>query len=241
MIGADGWRCAVLAAFFFLAGVLAAGTRAQPSAAALPRATATLAGAPIPIYSWARDHCSPSDTPDAPARAFRDSRGMMHLFMFGQESYAWVGPDLAHLRHDCRAVFRSLRNKDPARFADGMWLTSTYTADGRTVYALVHDEFHPWTPDSPPGLCPSREPHRCSYVTLVAATSINGGETFQVASSPTDVVAVSPYRYEPDAGFYGYMKPSNIIAMGGFYYVAFNAVPYRAQAGGVCLMRTRRR
>jgi hypothetical protein len=189
------------------------------------------------MYSWIRSQCEPADFPDSEARAFRDAGGVTHLFVVGHEGYAAVGPNLEHLRHDCHVVLHSANRKDPARFADASWLASFYTADGRTVYALVHNEFHGWQHASTK-LCPSHDPRKCSYVSFTSAISVNRGQTFAVEPPPRGVVVASPYRYHPDFGFAGYMNPSNIIKFEGYYYVVFGAVPFKEQQGGICLMRT---
>jgi len=117
-----------------------------------------------------------------------------------------------------------------------MWLASFYTSDGVVIHGLVHNELRA---NIQPWICPSRDYGRCGYPSIVAAISSDRGQTFHALPPPGGIVATSPYRYEPDAGNIGYMGVSNILAYDGYYYLAFGAVPFRAQPGGVCLMRTR--
>lgn len=208
--------------------------RAQ-GAAAPPRVEAELAGPTITMFSWTRDRCEPEDTPDSQARAFRDASGAMHLFSVSDHAFAFVGPDLAHLRRDCHPAFHSMRSKDPSQHSNYSWLASFFTNDGRTVQALVHNEFHGW---EQPALCPSRDSRKCSYVTFLSARSQDGGRTFATQSPPGGVVVSTPYVYEPDMGFAGYMNPSNILQAGSYFYVAFGAMPYKAEVGGICMIRT---
>ena len=55
-----------------------------------------------------------------------------------------LGPDLDHLTHDCKVVMGSSGNSDPSTYNDREWLASPYTLDGRTIYGLVHMEYHGW-------------------------------------------------------------------------------------------------
>ena len=225
-------RAAVLA--LFLGGSALAATAPVPP---LPTVTATLSGAPAVIYDWKRDSCSFNDIEDSSARAFRDSAGAVHLFVVGPEAYANVGPDMAHLKHGCQPVMNSAFSHTPWSFADHSWLASTYTVDGRTIYGLVHTEFHPLE-GAPPWFCSSNDVLKCVYVSFMAATSTNGGSTFTVQPPPVGVVVTSPYEYAPNAGRVGYMNPSNMMTLGRFQYVVFVALPFKDQKGGLCLMRT---
>ena len=230
-------RAAVAVISVFCGGLLPVCAGAQTSSTpALPRVTATLAGKVTTLSSWAHDHCPNSDSPDTPPRAFRDAAGLMHLFVVGNQAYPLIGPDFFHLHKDCRSALGSLGSKDPAAYADQWWLTSTYTKDGQTVQAIVHDEFHGVRQL---GQCNSSDPgaFKCTYVAQLAATSSNGGKTFTVLPRPAGLIAASPYRYEPDI-FAGYMNPSNIVTFGGYYYVTVGAVRFRGQEGGNCLLRT---
>ena len=143
------------------------------------------------------------------------------------------------VRHDWRRVRVSDPDDDPARFDDREWITAPYTTDGRTVHALVHNEYQG---DKHPGRCPSEEYLKCWYNSITLARSTDGGRTFTHAAPPGHLVASVPYRYEADAGPFGLFQPSNIVrrAEDGFYYALIRAQAYDAQRGGTCLMRTAR-
>ena len=52
-----------------------------------------------------------------------------------------VGPDLVHLQHRCVIVYRGRGNNDPGAYDDRSWITSLWTSDGRTIWAVIHNEF----------------------------------------------------------------------------------------------------
>jgi hypothetical protein len=204
-----------------------------------PLAPLALEGAEETVFDHDRDACSPADVPDAPARAFRDAAGRIHLFASHYVTRAMVGTSLDHLRRNCRRVMVSALDPDPARFDDRSWLTSPYTTDGRTVHALVHSEYQGSTH---PGQCSSAEPLKCWYNSITLARSTDGGRSFGHAPPPRQLVAAVPYRYEPGAGPYGLFEPSNIVRRAGddHYYALIHAEGFGAQREGVCLMRSPR-
>jgi hypothetical protein len=191
------------------------------------------------VFDHTEDACSPIDITDAPARAFRDADGKVHLIASHYVTRALVGPSLDTVRHDCRRVMVSDLDGDPARFDDREWITAPYTTDGRTVHALVHNEYQG---HQHPGACPSGEYLKCWYNAITLAQSTDGGRTFTHAAPPRHLVATVPYRYEPDAGPFGLFQPSNIVrkAGDGYYYALIRAEAYEAQRGGTCVMRTAR-
>ena len=95
-----------------------------------------------PCSTGREDACSPIDIPDLPARAFRDADGQVQLIASHYVNRAMrraracdtVAPRLP-------ALMVSALDADPARFDDREWLAAPYTDDGRTVYALVHNEY----------------------------------------------------------------------------------------------------
>ncbi|HYN39736.1 MAG TPA: hypothetical protein VES39_10840, partial [Rhodospirillales bacterium] len=196
-----------------------------------------IAGPVETAFRWSTDACSRDDFPDAPARALRTADGEVRLFASHHINRVSAGPSLDRLRHDCRVVYRGAGSDRPQSFDDMAWLISPYTLDGRTIYALVHNEFHGHLR---PSLCRSRDYRACWYNALTWAVSTDRGRSFSRADGAAALVAAPPYQYEPDSGPYGLFNPSNIVARDGFYYAFAFARPYRHQAGGACLLRTDR-
>jgi hypothetical protein len=190
------------------------------------------------LFSWRRQACEPRDIPDAPARAFRDAAGDVHLIASHYVSRQMVGPDLNHVEHRCGVIMRSAYSADPGKFDDRQWIAAPYTTDGKTVYALVHDEYQAYRHA---GQCSSASYLRCWYNAITLALSTDGGDTFRPARTPPEnLVAEVPYRYENDQGPFGIFTPSNIVVKDGYYYALVSAPAHRAQKPGVCLMRTKR-
>jgi hypothetical protein len=192
------------------------------------------AGAEEIVFSHDQDACQPEDSPDAPARAFRDANGRVHLFASTLVSFGFVGLDLNSVKHDCRISFRGAEADDPARFDDREWVTSFWTEDGKTIHALVHNEFQG---NLRPSLCPTQRYFDCWYNAITAAVSTDEG--FHFARQDPGLVAAPAYRYDASVGRpVGYFNPSNIVKQGGFYYTMIFAEPVGAQKRGVCLLRT---
>ena len=145
------------------------------------------------MFDYTEDACSPIDIPDAPARAFRDADGQVHLIASHYVTRAMVGPSLDAVRHDCRRVMVSDLDGDPARFDDREWITAPYTTDGRTVYALVHNEYQG---DKHPGRCPSEEYLKCWYNSITLARSTDGGPHLHACrtAAPPGRVGAVPVR-----------------------------------------------
>ena len=191
---------------------------------------------PEVLFNWKQDRCDPTDTPDAPPRAFRDASGTVHLFSAHDTLREFSGPTLDLVHYDCRIIRRSAKNDGPEKFSDHEWLAAPYTLDGRVVYALVHDEFDGYLR---PALCPSRVYSHCWYNALTFMLSTDGGKSYVQPPPPANLVAVVPYQYPGDVGFpVGYFMPSNIMELNGYYYTLFRARHYLDQQEGVCLMRT---
>ena len=71
---------------------------------------------------------------------------------------AMRGRSLNDVRQDCRVIYEGHKRDDPAAFDDRAWIAAPYTLDGRTIYALIHNEFQGhFRPD----LCPSRNYSAC--------------------------------------------------------------------------------
>ena len=193
-----------------------------------------------PVFTWRTQRCEDLDIPDLSARAFRDAGGDVQLIAAHFINRRVRGTDFNHLRHECPVILQSDLNPDPAAFDDHEWIASTWTPDGTTVYALVHDEYQG---NTHPGRCPSGIYENCWWNTITLAVSRDAGRTY-VDQSPPRLVASVPYTYVPDAGTYGAMMPTNIVQNprdGYFYAVVYvKRQPVGQPANnGECLMRTK--
>jgi len=203
-----------------------------------PRTISISTSGPTQVtFDWTTDRCEDLDLPDLPARAFRDADGRTQLISAHFINRRFTGPDLDHLTHGCSIVLGSDSNPDPAAFDDEEWIAAPYTPDGRTVYALVHDEYHGW---AHPGQCATAGyDAKCWYNAITLATSTDGGATYVDQPAPRLVASV-PYRYIPNGGPTGVFTPSNIVHndADGYYY-ALVYVDLRDSYIGNCLIRTR--
>lgn len=184
--------------------------------------------------------CGTEDIPDQPARAFVDASGRVHLLAGHFQLYASVGDNLEAVTRDCSGpVSSSHHDPEPRRYDDVEWLFGTYTLDGQTVYALVHDEYHGWEHVT----CASGVPFDCWWNSVTLVVSRDGGATFPHAAPllpPAHVIASSPYDFDAanTTGPVGFFEPSNVIGVDGRYYAFLRVQPTGAQAWGTCLART---
>jgi hypothetical protein len=190
------------------------------------------------VFDWSRQACENRDVPDAPARAFRDAAGAVHLIASHYVTRQMTGPSLDRVEHRCAIAMTSGYSPRPRLFEDKEWITAPYTLDGKTVYALVHDEFQGYVH---PGRCASTFYLHCWYNAVTLALSTDGGATFRHARRPPGhLVATVPYRYTNDAGSYGVFQPSNIVAKDGYFYSLVSTQRYGVQRTGTCVIRTNR-
>lgn len=195
-----------------------------------------VAGSEQVVFDWTTDRCEDVDIPDLPARAFRDAEGRVQLISAHYVNRRFVGPDLDQLAHGCEVVMDSDYNADPAAFDDREWISSTWTPDGRTVYALIHNEYQG---NTHPGQCASGIYLKCWYNAITLAVSSDGGRTY-LDQPPPRIVATVPNRYVSDDGPIGIFNPSNIVRNGrdGYYY-ALVRLNIRDSTFGDCLIRTK--
>jgi hypothetical protein len=204
------------------------------SAAGQPEAKVGVAGRPAVVFDWSREACSPDEEPDLPARALRDASGRVQLLISHFVSYRLIGSRLGRLHPDCRPVLTSLADADPHRFQDRRWLASPWTADGRHVWALVHEEYQG---NRHPGRCPERAYYPCWYNAVTLARSGDGGRSYRQAPPPRQLVAAPSRRYRHGFGPAGVFAPSNVVRRGGFFY-ALVRVREPGRPAGDCLLRT---
>jgi hypothetical protein len=202
-----------------------------------PAVDVSVVGREEVVFDWDKDACEPLDVPDSPPRAFRDHRGTVHLITGHFINRASIGPSLNRLRHDCSVVMASDRRSHPSLFNDREWITSTWTSNGKTVFALVHNEYQG---HQHPGRCRSGVYKRCWYNAITSGVSRDGGHSFtHTRPPPRHLVASVPYRYFSDEGPYGLFAPSNIISKDGYYYSLIHAEQRGRQEQGACLLRTK--
>ena len=219
-----------------LALLLAGAAQVQVHAQPAPGLRLEIAGPAAPAVLGARPPCDADDIPDAPARAVRLATGEVQLYASHFISRIDSGTDLLHLWHRCPVVMAGAKDDDPAAFDDRAWIVSPWTPDGRTIWAVVHNEFQG---NHRPALCPSRRYMDCWYNALTEAVSRDGGHSFRRVPGRA-LVAALPYRYDQlERGHhYGYFNPSGIVTLGGAQYMFAFATAARAQREGNCLLRT---
>ena len=207
----------------------------MPSAA--PAASIEIVGPPETVFDKDTMACASNDSPDGTVRAFRDDTGRVQVLLRGSHR-RMIGPDLYHLTHDCTVVFEGLHlYPGPWDYDYADWLAAPWTEDGRTLYALVHAEYHGWRL---PGWCPGEPFQKCRYNAITFARSTDAGESFEHGPGPDWLVAAMPYRYVPGGGRYGYFSPSNIVKKDGWHYsLVLVSQSYGEQRAGTCVMRTR--
>jgi hypothetical protein len=200
------------------------------------------AGPEQTVFDWSNDNCEENDIPDVPARAFRDYAGNVQLLASHATTRRMIGPDFDHLTHSCTPVMVSDADPDPSHYNDREWIASTYTADGRTVYALVHMEYQGWKyPGCPYSVNSNADHLKCWYNALTFAKSTDGGASYTETAPPSNLVASIPYQYTPGAGPEGIFGASNIIyrPSDAYYYSLIWDVEPGATQRGMCVMRTK--
>ena len=198
------------------------------------------------VFDWTDDQCEPENIPDIAARAFRDAEGMVQLWIGHYVNYRMIGPDLNNLKPDCTLLMRSDFDADPSEFNDSEWLASSYTEDGNTIYAVVHNEYRGDTHNAArPGQCPSGERLTCLDTSVTMAISTDGGDSFRDLLEPPDhMIATLPYVFNDQGVPSGLRQPSNVIhAKDGYFYVFTNVSDYpkivtQFPPQWVCVMRT---
>ena len=120
-----------------------------PTITVWPKPTATsfrpsveIVGEEEVMFDWTTDRCADDEHPDLPVRAFRDANDMIQMSIASPVNYRLIGTDLESLESDCEPVFESANDRDPSHYNTWTWLAATYTLDGETIHAIVHNEYH---------------------------------------------------------------------------------------------------
>lgn len=195
-----------------------------------------MAGPPQVIFDWTHDRCYDSQIPDLPVRAFRDHEDQVNLILSHTDAHRMQGPDFESLSLDCARLLQSREDPSVDSYANYEWIASVYTEDGKTVHALLHNEFQGNQIGG--DICPSGAYFQCWQNSITYARSDDGGATFNVAPPPDHLVASTHDAYDPDAGVFGLFSPSNIIKRDDAYYAFLKAQVYPLGFQHICLMRT---
>jgi hypothetical protein len=191
------------------------------------------------VYDYEHDKCAADDIPDASARAFRDSKGTVHLVAGAPANHAMVGPDLDHLHRDCRIIYQASHDSDPSHFDDEGWLESFFTGDGVHIYGLVSMDYHP---DRHQQRCGNAKETKggCWYATITSVTSSDDGYNFGAPpAGDARFVAGSSRTFNPDAtDTTGALVPSNIVNFEGAYFALVSVTTDADGKPGECIMRT---
>jgi len=102
----------------------------------------TVVGEPEIVYRWNTDRCAGDMLPDLPVRAMRDAEGMIQLTIPSVTNYRLIGLDFDSLEPDCTPIMHSDEDRNPANYSHSEWLAATYTEDGTTIHAIIHNEYH---------------------------------------------------------------------------------------------------
>ena len=113
----------------------------------------------------------------------------------------------------------SHHDPDPGMFNDVEWIGATYTEDGQTIYAIIHNEYEGWTH---PGQCSTPFwSASCWYNGLTLAVSTDAGNSYgHPLAPPLHHIAGTPWQYVPDRGPRGIFHPSSVLKRGDGYYYA---------------------
>jgi hypothetical protein len=197
------------------------------------------------VFEYVKDSCAVLDLPDVYAHPIRTPEGIVLVSGNAPDNYFMFGQDFKTLSRSCEPVFVSGDQWPVEDFDHQEWITSVYSEDGITIHALVHNEYHdPYSRKCKPGITDPSNP--CWYNFITYAISTDGGRTFTQPESPNHLVAILPYKWNPDATPrgapppHGYFEPSNIIKYNGYYYcMMFGLISNTDMSqNGTCIMRT---
>jgi len=203
--------------FFMLFAAVANRTATGQQASGNLTLSGVFEGPRVAVFDTARDSCELIDIPDAPARAFVDYQGTVHLVSSHYVMRASLGPALESVKHNCEVAYNSHHDPNPADFDDATWLDSFYSVDGKQIIALGHMEYHGW---EHPGECSLQGNYTaaCWYNGDTFHVSKDGGYHFGSFKPPANYILSVPYQYVVNGGPEGYSIDTNVVKAGDWYY-----------------------
>ena len=207
----------------------------------IPDLELVISGPEEVVFDWTTDRCEDENIPDIAARAFRDANGQVQLTIGHYVGYRMIGSDLNSLKSDCSTpISTSDLDPDPAMFNDAEWISSLYTEDGETIYAVVHNEYRGHMHNfERPGQCPSGDYLTCLDTSITMMISTDGGSSYQdIAEAPNHLIATLPNTFDDQGVPSGLRQPTIIHALDGYFYIFANVSDYPTEEQWACLMRT---
>lgn len=181
-----------------------------------PKTPDFLDGPAVSAFDTGKESCEQIDIPDAPARAFRDFKGTVHLIASHSVTRADIGPTLESAKHSCEVVYSSRHDANVANFNDYTWLTAFYSVDGKKIIAFGHMEYHGW---EHPGMCAQKtDTASCWYNVDTFNISSDGGYHFARPDPPGNYLISLPAKYQPNQGPQGYSVDTGIVKVGQWFY-----------------------
>lgn len=197
---------------------------------AMAAAQPVVTGPAQTAFDWADDRCAIRDSPDSPARAWRDGQGIA-LLAGGERTRVSRGATLDTLRRDCRIIHEGAGNDAPGAFDDRTWIASPYRLPSGRIIALAHVEYHG---HERPGRCVAGIYAACWWNSIVELS----GPDLIPQPDGASLVAALPMPYAPtQIRRRGYFNPSNIIRRDGYLYAFVFAESAPPQRRGACLIR----
>jgi len=201
---------------------------------ALPALAAVPTGQEQPVFPASAKACAALDRADTPLHAFRDAQGKVQAIATSNMNYRYIGSDLNHLKHDCHIIFKGGQDPDPTHNNNEGWIHGTYTADGKTIYALVHNEY--WGNRFLPAC--KNDYTGCWWNSVTWVKSTDGGKTYKLPPVDQRLVIGMAMPYKPKVGHpVGFMNPSNILPLGQYLYAYVRVMGYGNQRSGNYLIR----
>lgn len=193
------------------------------------------------VFPVNNNQCAADDLADNSLRVFRRNDGAIIGFATEYNARPFVIDANGKFRRECTLSYKSRLDADPESFDDRIWISATWTNDGKTVAALGHNEYHG---EKHPGHCASGEHSECWYNAVVLLRSDDGGRTF--SKIPGSQIAAAKFNYQTYQASEslhdrprGFFEPTNIVEHQGYYYTLIFTSGGQDQAAGTCVFRTR--
>lgn len=202
--------------------------------------TVDIIGSKETVFDYSVNKCDVDNFMDGAAHFFKDASGTIQVIVPSYSQWRMTGNDFNSLTVDCGTgqVHSSHMDSTKANHNYAEWLFSPYTTDGKTIYSLMHNEYHGY---DFPNECSSSDVLKCWYNSITSAVSTDTGKTYTHSLAPSHLVASVPYVYNKDHGYrQGAFSPSNIIKhqTDGYYYAFFHTEEQGLQEDGLIVMRT---